>query len=87
MVVKLGPAALPWYFAFESRVVLDGSQTCAKDEKAANSFESRVVLDGSQTEEAIEAMSWEFESRVVLDGSQTSLSPGLSSIGLRVVLF
>ena len=35
---------------FESRVVLDGSQTVRCWGVTAASFESRVVLDGSQTE-------------------------------------
>ena len=34
---------------FESRVVLDGSQTFARFSRPFVSFESRVVLDGSQT--------------------------------------
>ena len=34
---------------FESRVVLDGSQTFAQDFCFSLPFESRVVLDGSQT--------------------------------------
>ena len=34
---------------FESRVVLDGSQTSRRALQHAVQFESRVVLDGSQT--------------------------------------
>ena len=34
---------------FESRVVLDGSQTSLFRSFTASLFESRVVLDGSQT--------------------------------------
>ena len=34
---------------FESRVVLDGSQTKSPASDALPVFESRVVLDGSQT--------------------------------------
>ena len=38
---------------FESRVVLDGSQTIEQIKELGNQFESRVVLDGSQTEAVI----------------------------------
>ena len=34
---------------FESRVVLDGSQTKGSGKTTTMTFESRVVLDGSQT--------------------------------------
>ena len=34
---------------FESRVVLDGSQTELVGARVIDEFESRVVLDGSQT--------------------------------------
>ena len=34
---------------FESRVILDGSQTLNISAKRFISFESRVILDGSQT--------------------------------------
>ena len=34
---------------FESRVILDGSQTSSRRAKLALPFESRVILDGSQT--------------------------------------
>ena len=34
---------------FESRVILDGSQTDVYPEAVAPEFESRVILDGSQT--------------------------------------
>ena len=71
MVVKLYAFAPKAMVMFESRVVLDGSQTIEEESVKALQFESRVVLDGSQTG----AMPhWEylpFESRVVLDGSQT----------------
>ena len=35
--------------AFESRVILDGSQTAEFSEAFRAMFESRVILDGSQT--------------------------------------
>ena len=65
---------MSWRFShlrFESRVVLDGSQTRGLPFFVSSSFESRVVLDGSQTASATGSRSWWFESRVVLDGSQT----------------
>ena len=34
---------------FESRVILDGSQTCDNENPKRDGFESRVILDGSQT--------------------------------------
>ena len=34
---------------FESRVILDGSQTIERTLKMGIKFESRVILDGSQT--------------------------------------
>ena len=34
---------------FESRVILDGSQTHTASEPETREFESRVILDGSQT--------------------------------------
>ena len=63
---------------FESRVVLDGSQTPIWALAQHHGFESRVVLDGSQTKDHVLYWYREFESRVVLDGSQTirTLSPG-----------
>ena len=36
-------------FVFESRAVLDGSQTSAMTARTHTTFESRAVLDGSQT--------------------------------------
>ena len=38
---------------FESRVVLDGSQTLLGKEIRDDRFESRVILDGSQTRTAL----------------------------------
>ena len=35
--------------SFESRVVLDGSQTLQVRRRDGSVFESRVILDGSQT--------------------------------------
>ena len=55
---------------FESRVVLDGSQTSGFPFASSITFESRVVLDGSQTENGSVDIWKQFESRVVLDGSQ-----------------
>ena len=66
---------MSWRFShlrFESRVVLDGSQTGEVPNPHARRFESRVVLDGSQTETSSGAFAITFESRVVLDGSQTA---------------
>ncbi len=34
---------------FESRVILDGSQTALVPDEFRKEFESRVILDGSQT--------------------------------------
>ena len=56
---------------FESRVILDGSQTFCLKMVAMPLFESRVILDGSQTTAASTTLACEFESRVILDGSQT----------------
>ena len=56
---------------FESRVVLDGSQTHTNLAVVIYGFESRVVLDGSQTQHPSRRLPVLFESRVVLDGSQT----------------
>ena len=72
---------------FESRVVLDGSQTIIIVSVAAAVFESRVVLDGSQTGGHGSTHVDLFESRVVLDGSQTEPPPETGEEGLRVVLF
>ena len=55
---------------FESRVILDGSQTVARRHTSASTFESRVILDGSQTQSCSNKWSNKFESRVILDGSQ-----------------
>ena len=66
---------MSWRFShlrFESRVVLDGSQTFRSVLMQSGEFESRVVLDGSQTKRAPMASNPPFESRVVLDGSQTN---------------
>ena len=56
---------------FESRVVLDGSQTVYGLFLSCFWFESRVVLDGSQTGAQAYALYTKFESRVILDESQT----------------
>ena len=37
-------------FPFESRVILDGSQTVYTLVQPSDKFESRVILDGSQTQ-------------------------------------
>ena len=55
---------------FESRVVLDGSQTFLLSYSRCLRFESRVVLDGSQTPAFVANAIAKFESRVVLDGNQ-----------------
>ena len=71
MVVKLIFLQVKICSWFESRVILDGSQTyprlCMRELK----FESRVILDGSQTPAASFISPVRFESRVILDGSQT----------------
>ena len=72
---------------FESRVVLDGSQTLHHRNLPQRPFESRVVLDGSQTGADGAALPPGFESRVVLDGSQTDRFELCGAAGLRVVLF
>ena len=72
---------------FESRVVLDGSQTGDVCEAAPAAFESRVVLDGSQTPVFPLLAGLQFESRVVLDGSQTERKKRKEAQSLRVVLF
>ncbi len=43
---------MSWRFLnlrFESRVILDGSQTLYRQYQNQRQFESRVILDGSQT--------------------------------------
>ena len=57
---------------FESRVILDGSQTMDELVKDLTLFESRVILDGSQTKPLADTAFSLFESRVILDGSQTA---------------
>ena len=74
-------------FQFESRVVLDGSQTFYAGSDVCTLFESRVVLDGSQTVDQRQHGVVLFESRVVLDGSQTIVLCAECSTSLRVVLF
>ena len=51
---------------FESRVILDGSQTPIDPSFRVGVFESRVVLDGSQTVVASNQVQELFESRVTL---------------------
>ena len=63
-----------WRFShlrFESRAVLDGSQTNPSRFCILAQFESRAVLDGSQTTHLSCNLTRLFESRAVLDGSQT----------------
>ena len=62
-----------WTAPFESRVVLDESQTQRVVSMPFYKFESRVVLDESQTLPALSPATLKFESRVILDGSQTDL--------------
>ena len=57
---------------FESRVILDGSQTNLISVSFLRLFESRVILDGSQTLIGKRSLVDTFESRVILDGSQTA---------------
>mgnify|MGYP005769695295 len=52
MVVKLARSCGVHISGFESRVILDGSQTTSKVVRMQSLFESRVILDGSQTEYA-----------------------------------
>ena len=52
MVVKLTDVALGGMPLFESRVILDGSQTTHLTCHTIGLFESRVILDGSQTDSA-----------------------------------
>ena len=72
---------------FESRVILDGSQTARRRLGAGWGFESRVILDGSQTPLIVSLLCPLFESRVILDGSQTVRRFWTISSSLRVVLF
>ena len=51
MVVKLSVQLQQIQSQFESRAVLDGSQTPSTGTLRAGGFESRAVLDGSQTEQ------------------------------------
>ena len=51
---------------FESRVVLDGSQTNKDQKFSGDTFESRVVFDGSQTVFPLLGLVARFESRVTL---------------------
>ena len=71
MVVKLSLFTQSILYAFESRVILDGSQTCVLKSRLQLWFESRVILDGSQTCTGSYTRLQRFESRVILDGSQT----------------
>ena len=71
MVVKLTRLTGIIPVEFESRVILDGSQTAKKPTTSTSKFESRVILDGSQTSRRIHLINHLFESRVILDGSQT----------------
>ena len=71
MVVKLTLDHSTIVRLFESRVILDGSQTWADYRYKPNRFESRVILDGSQTMFKKISQIFMFESRVILDGSQT----------------
>ena len=50
---------------FESRVILDGSQTPCVISYFIRRFESRVVLDGSQTARPALLTLLQFESRVI----------------------
>ena len=50
MVVKLGNFTSEDGIVFESRVILDGSQTTSDNSVLSSEFESRVILDGSQTD-------------------------------------
>ena len=71
MVVKQRSARSPVVIEFESRVILDGSQTNDQSGWNQTTFESRVILDGSQTYYEGAITTTMFESRVILDGSQT----------------
>ena len=50
MVVKLKLSDFMTAVGFESRVILDGSQTLCGIHNFILRFESRVILDGSQTQ-------------------------------------
>ena len=52
MVVKLDRIIICRLHVFESRVILDGSQTTFYVDCNRIVFESRVILDGSQTKSA-----------------------------------
>ena len=71
MVVKHFACKHDKTLLFESRVILDGSQTSILAVIGFLSFESRVILDGSQTCSRHCTYPQLFESRVILDGSQT----------------
>ena len=73
MVVKLGTDPRSGTSEFESRVILDGSQTTMPAVTCVIWFESRVILDGSQTYVGGDVTLTKFESRVILDGSQTGI--------------
>ena len=73
MVVKLNEDSSGSTPKFESRVILDGSQTIGIPAPVDSQFESRVILDGSQTILSFDAPAALFESRVILDGSQTDV--------------
>ena len=49
MVVKPSSTTGKSKCGFESRVILDGSQTALDQSTIVRLFESRVILDGSQT--------------------------------------
>ena len=72
MVVKPDAEGPVIMGVFESRVILDGSQTLEVVNQAGDAFESRVILDGSQTKVGGVFARGVFESRVILDGSQTA---------------
>ena len=74
MVVKLAVADKYNAARFESRVILDGSQTVCVSHPMVSRFESRVILDGSQTWSQDTTTLTRFESRVILDGSQTGVT-------------
>ena len=68
MVVKLKIGFDGYNATFESRAVLDGSQTLLPFPLHRVTFESRAVLDGSQTGAYSSTHSTRFESRAVLVG-------------------
>ena len=51
MVVKRTHLSRNAIWLFESRVILDGSQTILLGRFNDDGFESRVILDGSQTDD------------------------------------